>query len=193
MNSLILFCKPDDAYKGLSESQTAKKYTHMALNEFDKLITVTEKYEPWILTPDFEKIIGKKESKNIWLTLFAQQEITQVGKLKQDFISSSYLFNPENNNKELLLPDMDIIQMKGTYKVREATEIMKQFYESKGWQTYIFDGRIQETKVIKPQSKIVVKGKTIKRFQNNIKIINPEELKQIAKEKINYDLEKLCF
>lgn len=193
MNSLILFCKPDNTYRGLSENQTAKEYTHMAIDEYDKLIKFAKKYELFLITPDFEELIGKKEGKNIWLTLFAQQAMIQVGKLNQEFTSSSYLFNPENDNKELLLPDLDVIQMKGSYQVREATEIIRRFYESFGWQTYIFDGAIQETKLIRPQSEIIVEGETIKRFQNKINIINPEELKQIAKEKINYNLEKLCF
>ena len=88
------------------------------------------------------------------------------------------------HNKELLLPDLDIIQIEGFSKTKEAANIIKEFYEKYGWLTYIFDGRINEREIIQPTSK---------RFDEFLEIISPKALMSIAKEKVNYSLDDLCF
>ena len=190
MTELIVFCNPGNAYEGKKEHEVAIDYTSMAIDDYDKLVSFDKTYSKFANTPDFETKIGKKRNKNLILTLFAQQPVIRVGNISSSFVSSSYLFNPEYHNfgyitdKELLLPDLDIIQIEGSSKTKEAANIIKKFYKKYGWSVYIFDGRINEREIIQPTSK---------RFDELLEIISPEALMSIAKEKVNYNLNDLCF
>ena len=183
MSELIVFCNPQQVYEGKLEQDIAREYTKMAIDDYDKLISFDEKYMPFVETPDYEFAIGKKGNRNLLLTLFAQQPMTRVGDVYENFKSSSYLFNPESK-EGLCLPDLDVIQIEGNSQVRDAAKTIKQFYENFGWETYIFDGRIEERIVVNPISE---------RYDKSIEIIPPEILREIAEETVEYDLEELCF
>lgn len=181
---LIIFCNPMQAYSRKLEQDVARDYTQMAIDDYDKLIHFDEKYMSFVETPDYQSITGQKNGRNLLLSLFANQPIIRVGDIDNRFQSSSYLFNPESNDEKLLLPDLDIVQIEGIYQVRDAANIIEQFYEQYGWQVYIFDGKITDKKEISPNSN---------RFNQSIQMINPEVLREIAKEKVNYSLTDLCF
>ncbi len=183
MSELIVFCNPRQVYAGKLELDIAREYTKMAIDDYDKLISFDEKYLPFVETPDYEFCIGKKGSRNLLLNLFAQQPMTRVGDVYENFKSSSYLFNPESK-EELCLPDLDVVQIEGDYQVRDAAKTIKQFYESFGWEAYIFDGQIEERIVVNPISD---------RYDGPIEIIPPGILREIAEETVGYDVEGLCF
>lgn len=183
MEELIIFCNPGQIYSGNLEHEVAKDYTKMAIKDYDQLISFDEKYLPFVETPDYEAIVGQKNKRNLLLSLFANQPMTKVGRISNKFKSSSYLFNPESED-ELLLPDLDVIQIAGVSQVRTAAKIIKQFYDKYGWQTYIFDKKINERREITPTSD---------RYNHPIQIIDPEILREIAKEEVRYDLYDLCF
>jgi len=184
MLELIIFSMPKQVYVGKSEIDIAKEYTKMAIEDYDELISFDQKYMSFVETPDFESIIGRKNGRNLLLTLFANQPFIRVGDIYNKFQSSSYLFNPKSNINGLLLPDLDIVQIEGVTQVRAAANTIKRFYEEFGWQTYIFDGKIKERKEISPTSN---------RFDTSIQIIDPNILREIAKEKLNYSLVNLAF
>jgi len=184
MSELIIFCNPKQVYLGKLEQDVARDYTKMAIEDYDKLISFDKKYIPFVETPDYESIVGQKNGRNLLLTLFANQPMIRVGDINNKFQSSSYLFNPESSDEDLLLPDLDIVQIDGVSQVRDAANSIKHFYEMFGWQAYIFDGKIEDKKEINPTSN---------RYNQPIQIINPEILKEIAKEKVRYSLTDLCF
>ena len=190
MGELIVFCNPGNAYKGKKEHEVAIDYTSMAIDDYDNIISFDKTYSKFVNTPDYKAKIGEKRNKDLILTVFAQQPVIRVGNINSSFVSSSYLFNPKHNNpnyisdKELLLPDLDIIQIEGFSKAKEAANIIKEFYEKYGWSVYIFDGTINKREKIQPTSK---------RFDERLEIISPKALMSIAKEKVNYSLDDLCF
>ena len=184
MSELIIFCNPRQVYQGKLEQDVARDYTKMAIEDYDRLIFFDKKYMPFVETPDYETIVGQKNGKNLLLTLFANQPMIRVGTIDNRFQSSSYLFNPESESEDLLLPDLDIVQINGVSQVRDAANTIKQFYDKFGWQTYIFDGKISDKKEINPTSD---------RYNHSIQIINPEILRDIAKEKVGYNPKDLCF
>ncbi|OIO61540.1 hypothetical protein COY26_05590 [Candidatus Woesearchaeota archaeon CG_4_10_14_0_2_um_filter_33_10] len=190
MGELIVFCNPGNAYKGKREHEVAIDYTSMAIDDYDKLVSFDKSYSDFVDAPDFTIKVGKKRQKDLILNLFALQPVIRVGDINSSFISSSYLFNPKYDNsnyitdKEIFLPDLDIIQIDNFSKTKEAASIIKEFYEEYGWLTYIFDGRINEREIIQPTSK---------RFDEFLEIIPPKTLMSIAKEKVNYNLDDLCF
>ena len=94
------------------------------------------------------------------------------------------MFNPESNYENLYFPDLDIVQIEGSFQVRDAANTIKQFYGKFRWETYILDGKITDKKEINPTSN---------RCNQSIEIINPEFLRKIAKEKVDYSLTDLCF
>jgi len=184
MSELIIFCNPKQVYQGKLERDVARDYTKMAMEDYDKLISFDKKYLPFVEIPDYETVVGQKNGRNLLLTLFANQPMIRVGSIDNRFKSSSYLFNPESEREDLLLPDLDIIQIDGVSQVKNAANKIKQFYDKFGWQTYIFDGNILDKKEINPTSD---------RYNHSIQIINPEILRDIAKEKVGYNTKDLCF
>ena len=184
MSELIIFCNPKQVYSGRLEQDIARDYTKMAITDYDKLISFDQKYMPFVETPDYESIVGQKNGRNLLLTLFANQPMIRVGNINNKFQSSSYLFNPESSDEDLILPDLDIVQIEGLSQVEDAAKTIKQFYERFEWKAYIFDGKIEDKKEINPTSS---------RYNQSIQIINPEFLREIAKEKIGYSLTDLCF
>ncbi len=183
MSELIVFCNPQQVYRGKLEQDVARDYTKMAIEDYDKLISFDEKYMPFVETPDYDSNVGSKNGRSLLLTLFAQQPMIRVGNVHRNFQSSSYLFNPESDS-ELLLPDLDIVQLEGNSQIKDAAKTIKQFYEAFGWKAYIFDGKISDKQEITPTSS---------RLQKTIEIINPAILRYIAKEKVRYVLDNLCF
>ena len=184
MSELIIFCIPQQVYAGKPEQDIAKEYTKMAIEDYDRLISFDENYMPFVEAPDYGSVVGQKNERNLLLTLFAQQPMIRVGDINNNFLSSSYLFNPESSDEGLLLPDLDIIQINGDSQVREAANTIKQFYEEFGWRAYIFEGKITERKEINP---------AYGRYKQPIEIIDPDVLREIAKEKVGYSLTDLCF
>jgi len=119
------------------------------------------------------------------MSLFIQP-IIRIGNLEADIEAWSYLFNPES--KYGLLPDLDAIHLRKGNKVREAAEIIKEFYESYGWQTYILEDDLpkRDTMVGVNPERNLTPG-------NHVAIMNPLELRRIAYEELNYSLDELCF
>jgi len=184
MSELIVFCTPLQVYAELLEQEVAGKYTKMAIEDYDSLISFDETYMPFVETPDYEFVVGQKNGRNLLLTLFAQQPMIRVEDIENNFLYSSYLFNPESSDEDLLLPDLDIIQINGDSQVREAANTIRQFYENFGWRTSIFEGIITDRIEINPTSG---------RYNQPIEIIDPDVLREIAKEKVRYSITDLCF
>jgi len=187
MTELFVICNPGEVYKGMPEQEVARKYTSMAIDDYDKLIEFEESYMPHVETPDFEAKIGAKGNKDLMVTAFIRQPIVRVGPINEWFTSSSYLFNPASGDSELLLPDLDIVQISGSTKVREAAEEIKQFYEQYGWQVCVFEGDFNKRKKVAPTS-----GR-YKQSYLNIWVLEPEALRKLAHEKTGYSLDDLCF
>ena len=187
MNSeRLIFCMPGGIYRGKSELQVAEGYTKMAIIDYDKLISFGEEYMPFVEVPDYEEVVSKKNGRNLLLTLFSQQKMIRVGGVKEDFISSSYLFNPSHSLKEdLLLPDLDIVQISGESFVDLAVKTIGDFYKRRGW----------EFKVIKRgfPSKKSVKLEDNWRGLNKLEIFDPLELLVLSQDLVGYDPSLLCW
>ena len=184
MKELFVFCSPGNAYKGLSEQEVAKAYTQMAIDDYDNLVSFDESYIPFLETPDLVKHWGVKSGRNLLLTVFSEQPVLSVGKVIDSFTSTSYLFNPAYSIDELLLPDLDIVQLKGTSQVHDAANAIKQFYDSYGWNTYVSDEKITERVAVNPTSD---------RLDQSILMVHPNTLRVIAKDTVGYNFNKLSF
>jgi len=184
MKSLIVFCNPHLSYRGGLIEEVAREYTRMAIEEYDALVSFAPEYLQYAASPDANVSLSKKEGRNIELSVFAMQPLVRVGYINSHFESSSYLFNPESENQNMFLPDLDVVEIKGKQNVKEAANTIECFYKKFGWNVYVFDGKIDKKIEVKPNSE---------RFSGPIKIFDPNELRHIAKEKVKYDLEKLCF
>jgi len=186
MIDLILFCKPSNdlsnLYKTMNETEVAKNYTQMAINEFDKFVNFAPDYNPII--PDLSGLIGKKAGKDLYFTLFVKQPIVKIGSKKFNLTSSSYLFNPGFSEEDLYLPDLDIIEVNNMKEklVQLAIDQIKLFYEKHSWRTYIYPDKLEKTKELKSI-----------RFPYGIDIFDPILLIEIAKEKLEYNSDKLYF
>jgi hypothetical protein len=184
VSELIVFCNPQRVYAGEPEQDIARDYTKMAIEDYDKLVSFDKEYLHYVETPDYGSVVGKKNGRNLRLTLFAQQPMIKVGNIGESFTSSSYLFNPESTNGELLLPDLDIVQISGAFQVRRAANTIGDFYKKFGWRTYVFEGTVGDRMKI---------NSATNRFNQPIEILNPDVLREIAKEKVGYSLADLCF
>lgn len=183
MKEVIIFCNPADVYRGLSPEEVDQKYRQMAISDFDAMLTFHKDYEPYMEIPDFIEDVATKDGSDISLVVFAKQPITRVENINKNFTSSSYLFNPLSR-KELMLPDLDVIQLAGTSHVDEAANVISNLYQSNGWKTIIHEGSITDTIVVNTNSS---------RFFDKIEIINPSALREIAKHIVCYDMDRLSF
>ena len=96
MKGLILFCVPGkDTYIEMDEKSVAKKYSGMAIDDYDRLVAFDDEYMDFVETPDYEAIAGEKDNRKLNLAVFADQPIIHVGNVWYKFTSTSYLFNPE--------------------------------------------------------------------------------------------------
>ncbi|MFC2142878.1 hypothetical protein ACFLQN_00595 [Candidatus Aenigmatarchaeota archaeon] len=184
MSELIVFCNPGQVYRGRSELDVARAYTEMAITEYDRLVGFRSDYSDHAETPDFEYVTGRKGGRDLQLTLFARQPMIKVGNVNAPFTSSSYLFNPTIEHRDLLLPDLDIVQLDGPSQVRDAADAISEFYRDHGWTVHIFDGSVPKTTTVKPTSD---------RLGGSIEIYSPDVLREIAKERVGYDKDRLCF
>lgn len=184
MDEAILFCIPRGTYKGKSEEEMSRAYTKMAIRDFDELVKFSPDYEPFKETPDYVKAVGKKEERDLEMSLFIQP-IVKVGDLETNLKSWSYLFNPKSQFG--LLPDLDVIHLRNG-NVKDAADIIEEFYEAYGWKTYILEDKLPERNNI-----VKVNPKRNLTPGNQVAIMNPLELRKIAKEKLNYSLDELAF
>jgi len=184
-SSILLLCAPGDVYKGMSEKEVDRAYTQMAIKDFDRLVEFRPEYRPFMETPDATVVAGQKGDRKLVMSLFIQP-IIRIGNLEADIEAWSYLFNPES--KYGLLPDLDAIHLRKGNKVREAAEIIKEFYESYGWQTYILEDDLpkRDTMVGVNPERNLTPG-------DRVAIMSPSELRRIAYGKLNYSLDELCF
>ena len=179
MPEITLFCKPSEGlYKG-EVLDIARIYTKMAIEGYDALVEFSKDYKPFADVPDFEGVVGEKGGRDLVCTAFAEQEVVRIGDLHSDFTSSSYLFNPRSTFRGLLLPDLDVILVKGDVMVLRAVGKIQKFYESNGWQTHVHACPIQREKP--------VESGRVK------KVIEPKALLDIARENLGYSLDKVCF
>lgn len=176
INRAFVFCSPKNLYRDMSEEEAAIAYTNFAIKEYDAFIIFGPSYDP--LKPDLEMIVGNKESKELKLTVFANQPIKSVGNIHfahgAGARSTSYLFNPACTLKNRLLPDLDVIECNRESMAKEV----KKFYEAAGWKVAIYKGRVESYSDTSPCC---------------VEIANPEALISLAEEKVGYNREKLCF
>lgn len=184
MGEFVLFCNPGDVYRGKPEPEAALEYRKMAIEDYDRLISFEEPYMEFVEKADFTAKAGRKEGRDLNLTLFAMQPIIKVGAVINNFTSSSYLFNPQPVFEGLMLPDLDVIHIVGPQSAKDAAGEIKRFYESYGWAVYVSEGAVIE--------KIAINANP-ERFPEPLLVFDPEILLGIAEEKAGYDREKLCF
>ena len=192
MTDLVLFCIPkEETYKHLSELEIAQKYTQMAIEDYDSFISFDPQYSekqiqynrkptPQIEVPDYEATIGRKNGLDLMLSLFSQQPVTKIGNIKNKFITSSYLFNiADEDASNLLLPDLDVVELTGQRNLINAAMSIRDFYQSYGWQVHVHDQKLKKERIIETTST---------RLGNEIKTFKPNLLRNIAHEKLGYEL-----
>ncbi|MCK4634580.1 MAG: hypothetical protein KAT37_01780 [Candidatus Aenigmarchaeota archaeon] len=179
----MVFCNPEDTYKGKSEEEVARIYTKMAIEDYDKLISFEESYMPHVETPDYVRKVSEKENRDLMLTLFAKQPVTRVGQIKSNFTSSSYLFNPASDSNQLL-PDLDVIELEGGKDTENAAYEIASFYVDYGWSAAVVDTEILKTKNMKPDSN---------RFGDSLEIKDPKSIINLAAFQVDYNKKKFCF
>lgn len=191
MSKLIIFCSPNDVYREMTQQTAAKQYTDMSIINFEKAIPIDEKFRPVkniqdteaiIKQSDYQSVIAQKQGQNIILTLFANLPIIGFEQNEEPIYVSSYLFGPEMEDKKLLGPDLDVILLEGDQRIQKAAQLFTDFYQKYGWLTYIHSEDIKGTVNVPSNSK-----------KFNGLLINPESLRQIAKEKLGYSLTDLCY
>ena len=188
---IALFCNPGNAYGGMSELDAAWAYTEMAIRGFDTLLSFSPAYEPFKEKPDLVMKVmenGKvmeKGGRKVNLTLFANQPLVRIVRVKHPLVSSSYLFNPETGLEGMLLPDLDVIiisSLSESHASEAGLEIMK-FYESHGWLVGMCTSFIRKISAsLNPE-----------RFGKQATILDPAALIERARQLTDYDKEKLCF
>lgn len=193
MNEATLICTPGGAYKAVNlETGVAQLYTKLAFEEYDSLVRFHEGYEDFIEQPDFEKIIATKEGRILNLTVFAKQPAVQIGNVKQEFVSTSYLFNPNHDLglPDLYLPDLDVIEIESDKQIDKAVKEILDLYQRHGWIADFLPKKINARINITPNPR----GFAALQAENNtIEIADPHVFRQIAREEIGYSLDRLCF
>ncbi len=183
---LLLLCVPkEETYKGKPYKEISEGYLQMGITDFDKLVKFHPDYEQFKETPDYKEVVGKKESMNLEMSLFIQP-VKKVGDLNLHLESWSYLFNPKYEKE--ILPDLDVIHLRNGDETKEAAEIIKNFYENHGWEVYVMEENIPARDAM-----VKVNPKRALTPGNQVAITDPRKLRQIAKEKLIYNLEELCF
>lgn len=182
MKNLTLFSHPWKTYKWLDEAEVAKRYTDMALHQFDKFVQSHENYAPFIDKPDAIIKALKKQNRQILLTLFANQPLIKVWDTIGEFISSSYLFNPSTNHEELILPDLDVVELGWNKLALKAIKEIRDFYESFWWTTGISENQLPRFDTLKTD-----------RFLDGTNILNRSTIINEARRLINWDITKLYF
>jgi len=158
IKEVILLCNPADTYKDMSETDAAKAYKRFAFEDYDGYVGFKPGSD--FETPNLEAKIANKLDRPLNVTVFANKPVVRVGTRKFDIFSSSYLFNPGSSVPEAeMLPDLDVVQLKGSY-ADAAAELIGDFYELEGWQVDILD---EKEKI----EKVSVKG---------VKVLDPKEL-----------------
>ncbi|MGD9275870.1 MAG: hypothetical protein PVJ67_01730 [Candidatus Pacearchaeota archaeon] len=187
---IIITCPGKGIYQGLSERKIAEVYTKMASDDFDKFVGFSESYANSEATenPDLEREIHEKEGRKIILGTFARQPLLNVGDVDaRGFISSSYIFNPSYNSKNLWLPDLEVVSFRGENKnkLRDILYNMVEFYSGYNWNTIICNDFKNKEKF----------GFQIQNKNRGFAHARAPKLEAIAKraESIGYDLEKLFF
>ena len=192
IKNAYLFCVPPLRYLRLPEMEAGVEYEHMAIDEYDELISFDKKYEEkYVETPDLEMMIGKKEDRNLNMIVFSKQPIIRIGDIEEGFTSSSYLINPESKllhpekGTRLMLPDMDIVSLTGEKYVREAIQTISKFYSERGWQTCIIEKELSNIETVRaPKSK---------RLNGIVLMPNPETMVNIVKTALDYKAHQLYF
>ena len=183
---LLLLCVPkEETYKGKPYKEISEGYLQMGITDFDKLVKFHPDYEQFKETPDYKEVVGKKESMNLEMSLFIQP-VKKVGDLNLHLESWSYLFNPKYEKE--ILPDLNVIHLRNGEETKEAAEIIKNFYENHDWEVYVMEENIPTRGIM-----VKVNPKRALTPGNQVAIIDPRKLRQIAKEKLIYNLEELCF
>jgi hypothetical protein len=185
---VLIICNPAEAYSGLSEKEVADKYHELAFTDYDALVKFAPGYNPE--KADVRRVAMWKKGKALQQTVFAEQPIVRIGDSAIACISSSYLFNPgrlvDGEVEEPLLPDLDVILLRGNGSVREGAEKIKHLYENARWKVGIYEDRIKEVRV---SSGILNEA----RFPNGITVIDDFFLFGLAKKLTGYKIKELCF
>jgi hypothetical protein len=186
LHRALLLCSPADAYKNMSELEAARAYTKFAIEDYDKLVTFAPSYDPSKF--DLRQLIGNKEKRDIYETIFAEQPVVRIGNVRGSMRSTSYLFNPECSLEgDLLLPDLDAIELYGPPEVDTATAKIKEFYEKAGWKVEMATGRLGEL----PREHFDADNKD--RFPRGLEVLSPAIIVGLAENTVGYNREKLCF
>ena len=189
LHRVLLFCSPADAYRNMPESKVAHAYTKFAVEDYDKLIKFGPNYDAEI--PDAKLCIGIKGDRDWILTVFAEQPVQKIANVNYSLISTSYLFNPECTLENKLLPDLDVIELKGKQKVTDAANEIKKFYEKEGWEVAFHYDKVRKIDVQEKDQTCLSYNK--ERFPRKITMLDYAELIRLAEEKVDYTLLGLCF
>lgn len=182
----LLLCSPADTYRNMSESEAAQAYTKFAIEDYDKLVTFMPSYDPSKF--DLKQLVGNKEKKDIYETIFAEQPVVRAGNVRCSMRSTSYLFNPECSLEgDLLLPDLDAVELYGPPEVYAAAAEIKKFYEKAGWKVEMATGRLGEL----PRGHVDADNKD--RFPRGLEVLSPALIVGLANQTVGYNREKLCF
>ncbi|MFH0869498.1 MAG: hypothetical protein V1866_00395 [archaeon] len=190
IHHFTIICAPGDKYRQMTELQAAKHYTDMAIGAFDKQVTFGEEYLMFKDQADLVVPSFTKQGVEIILSLYANQPVKRIGDIEGDFVSSSYMFNPEPRTqgckkKGLILPDLDIVLLKGGSQTPEAALTIAKLYLRNGWEAFIEPGEIERTRRMPIDNTRF--GQTI------IDMAVPQNIFELANKRIGYDLERLCY
>lgn len=186
MDKVILLCNPAEAYKDKKETEVARAYTKFAIEDYDKLVRFNPSYDA--TKPDLEQLVWSKGGLKIKETVFAEQPITKVSDVDCSLISTSYLFNPECKLENLLLPDLDIVELRSEDKVQEAASKIKEFYEKAGWRVETYRGEIRKIKFAPDVDKY-----NRERFPDGLILLDEIALTNLAEQLVSYNKSRLCF
>jgi hypothetical protein len=185
---VLIICNPAQAYVGLSEKEVADKYHELAFTDYDALVKFASSYDPE--KADVRRVAMWKKGKALQQTIFAEQPIVRIGDSAIACISSSYLFNPgrlvDGEVEGPLLPDLDVILLKGNSSVEDGAGKIKKLYEHAKWKVDIYKDRIKTVRI----NAGVCNNE---RFPDGLEVVDDFFLFGLAKKLTGYKVKELCF
>lgn len=194
MLSKIIICTPGTKHRFMTEEETGRQNYKFGITEFDKALDFEDEYtQKYIETTDLSVLMGEKEGRKLFMNVYANQPVTRVSNIQEQFTSSSLLFNPESKyqlENGFLIPDIDIITLEGNTSAAKsqlfnaATSIVE-LYKQNGWNGTILDNIFEDAEFPTSSPRFPA-GKII--------IPNPEEIIKYAQNvDVRYEPSKLYF
>jgi hypothetical protein len=188
MANSILICSPEKIYSGMSELEAARKYTQMAIEEFDSIVSFDNAYKKFQEIPDHESVVGIKEGRNLTRTLFINQPVVQVGTVPVELVSSSHLINPSHSlGDNLYLPDLEVVEFFGKRNaVQVAFDIVSNFYLQSGWKIFSPSNLGLSTEELEISS-------ARENLGDRVKVCNFDQITSLAQSRLRYNPHSLAF